>query len=63
MALPEGMLFVELVEVEDGWLWRSDMTCNKPKLGLGCFGKLAVKKINGRMENITGGRETIAWYG
>jgi hypothetical protein len=61
VALPEGMLFVELTKVEDGWLWHSDMIGNKPELGLGYFGRLAVERAKGKMENIIGGWEPIAW--
>jgi hypothetical protein len=45
------MLFVELAKVEDGWLWRSDRTGNKPELELGCFGKFVGERAKGRMEN------------
>jgi hypothetical protein len=55
VALSEGMLFGELTEAEDDWLWHSDMTGNKSKLGLGCFGRLTVEKEKGRMESIGGG--------
>jgi hypothetical protein len=60
VALPEGMLFVELARVVNGWLRHSDMIHNKPGLEFGCFGKLAVKNAKGRMENIAGGRELLA---
>jgi hypothetical protein len=63
VALLEGMLFVELVKVEDGWLWHSDMTGNKPRVRLGCFGRLFVEKAKGKIESIGGGGEAIAWYG
>jgi hypothetical protein len=39
------MLFVGLAKVKDDWLWRSDMIGNKPELGLGYFGRLAVEKV------------------
>jgi hypothetical protein len=54
---------VELVKVVDGWLWHSDMTHNKAKLELGYFGSLVVERAKGRMENIVGGEEPIAWCG
>jgi hypothetical protein len=60
VALPEDILFVELEKVVDGWLWRSDMIGNKPRLEIGCFGRLAVGNVKGKMENIAGGREPIA---
>jgi hypothetical protein len=63
VALPEGMLFVKLVKVEDDWLWCSDMTDNKPELELGCFGRLAAEKVKGKMESISGGEEPTTWYG
>jgi hypothetical protein len=62
-GIARGMLFVKLTNVEDDWLWRSDMTDNKLELGLGCFGRLAAKKMKGMMESIGGGEEPIAWYG
>jgi hypothetical protein len=60
VALPEGMLFVKLAKVEADWLWRSDMTGNMSKLGLGCFGRLAAEKAKGKMESISGGEESTA---
>jgi hypothetical protein len=48
------MLFGEPSEVVGGWLWRNDMTGNRPELGLGCFGSL-VEKARGTMESIAGG--------
>jgi hypothetical protein len=39
------------------------MAGNRPELGLGCFGRLAVEKMKVRMESIVGGREPIAWCG
>jgi hypothetical protein len=61
VALLEDMLFVELAKVMDDWLWHSGMIGNKPRLGLGCFGRLVVGNVKGMMENITGGGEPIAW--
>jgi hypothetical protein len=55
VVLPDGMLFVELAEAEDDWLWHNDMTGNKPELGLGSFGRVAVEKAKGRMDSIVGG--------
>jgi hypothetical protein len=62
VALPEGILFVELAKVEDCWLWHSDMISNKLEPGLGCFRRLAVERANGKMESVGGGGP-IAWYG
>jgi hypothetical protein len=63
VALPGGMLFMELTKVEDNWLWCSCMIGNKPKLGLSYFGRLAVGKGKCKMESIVGGGEPIAWCG
>jgi hypothetical protein len=60
VSLPEDILFVKLMKVVDGWLWRSDITGNRLGLGLGCFGKLVVGNVKGKMENIAGGGEPIA---
>jgi hypothetical protein len=54
------MLFVELAEVVDDWLWRSGMIDNKPGLGLSCFGRLMVGSVKDKMEYITSGGEPIA---
>jgi hypothetical protein len=61
VALLEDMLFVELAKVMDDWLWHSGMIGNKPRLELGCFGRLVVGNVKRMMENITGGGEPIAW--
>jgi hypothetical protein len=63
VALLEGILFVELVKVEDDWLWCSDMIGNKLELGLGYFCRLTVERVNGKIESIGGGGGPIAWYG
>jgi hypothetical protein len=60
VALSEDMLFVELAEVVDDWLWRSGMIDNKPGLGLSCFGRLMVGSVKDKMEYITSGGEPIA---
>jgi hypothetical protein len=49
------MLFAELTNVEDDWLWHNGR--------IGCFGKLAVEEAKDKMENIAGGEEPIAWCG
>jgi hypothetical protein len=54
---------VELVKVEDDWLWHSDMIDNRPEVGLWCFDRLATGEAKGRMENIIGGGEPITWCG
>jgi hypothetical protein len=41
------MLFVELVRVEDDWLWHSDMTVNKPEVGLGYFDRIIAEEARG----------------
>jgi hypothetical protein len=51
VILVEGMLFVELVKAEGGWLWRIGRIGNKSELGLVCFAKLVVERAKGRMEN------------
>jgi hypothetical protein len=61
VELEEGMLFMELTEVEDGWLWRSGMTGSMPEVGFGRLNKLVVKKVKDKMGNIVGGEESIAW--
>jgi hypothetical protein len=57
------MLFMGLAKVEDDWLWYSDMTGNKSKVGLDYFDRLAAGKSKGKMESIGGGEEPTAWYG
>jgi hypothetical protein len=59
VAQLEGMIFGELTEAEDGWLWRSNMAGSKPELGLGCFGRIVVETTKGRMESISGGESTV----
>jgi hypothetical protein len=51
---------VKLMKVVDGWLWHSDIIGNRLGLGLGCFGKLVLGNVKGKMENIAGGGEPIA---
>jgi hypothetical protein len=63
VALPMGTLFMELSKVEDSWLWRSDMTGNKPEVGIGYFGRRVMEKAKGKMQSIDGGGDPIAWYG
>jgi hypothetical protein len=63
VALPEGMLFMELVKARDDWLWRSDMTGNKTVVRLDYFGRIVAKKVMGKMQSIGGGEEPTAWYG
>jgi hypothetical protein len=58
-----GMLFVELVKIEDEWFWHSDMTGNKLEVGLGYFGRIVSEKAKGKMESIDGGEEPTTWYG
>jgi hypothetical protein len=63
VALAECILSVELVKVEDDWLWHSDMTGNMPEVGFGYFGRFGLKNAEGRMGNIAGDAEPIAWCG
>jgi hypothetical protein len=44
VELVEGMLFVELAEAVDGWLWRNGRIDSMLEVVLNCFGKLMVKK-------------------
>jgi hypothetical protein len=55
------MLSVELAKVEDGWLWHSGMTGSLPEVWFGCYDSLVVENAKGRMGNITGSEEPIAW--
>jgi hypothetical protein len=57
------MLFVELAKILDDRLWHSGRIGNMPEVGLGCFGKLVVERVNDRMENIAGSEDPIAWCG
>jgi hypothetical protein len=61
VALVEGMLSMELVEVVDGWLWCGGMIDSMPEVGLGCFSVFVVEKEKDRMVSITGGWESTAW--
>jgi hypothetical protein len=45
--LAEGLLPMELAKVTGGWLWRNGRIDNMPEVGLGCFGRLVVKKNEG----------------
>jgi hypothetical protein len=60
VALSEDMLFVDSAKVMSDWLWHSGTIGKKPRLGLGCFGRLVVRSVKGRMESITGGGKPIA---
>jgi hypothetical protein len=51
VVLVEGMLFLELLGVVDGWLRRSDRIGNKLELGLSCLGKFVMDRAKGRMES------------
>jgi hypothetical protein len=52
---------VELTKVVGDWLWHSDRIGNKLKLGLGCLDEFVVERAKGRLENIGGEAELIAW--
>jgi hypothetical protein len=43
------MLSVELMKVEHGWLWHSGMTGSMVGVGFGCYDRLVVKNVKGRM--------------
>jgi hypothetical protein len=51
VILAEGMLFLELAKVKDGWLWYSGMIGNKSERGIDYFGKVVVETTKGTMEN------------
>jgi hypothetical protein len=61
VAPVRGMLFVELAKIEDGWLWRSCMAGSMPRVGFGCYDRLVVENVKGRIGNIAGGEESIVW--
>jgi hypothetical protein len=61
VALVEGMLSMELVEVVEGWLWCGGMIDSMPEVGLGCFSVFVVEKEKDRMVSIVGGWESTAW--
>jgi hypothetical protein len=46
------MLYVELVKVEDGWLWRSSMTGSMSEVRFGCYDRFVAENVKGRMGNI-----------
>jgi hypothetical protein len=55
------MLSVEMANIEDDWLWRNDMTGSMLGVGFGCYDRIGVENAKGKMENIAGGEELIAW--
>jgi hypothetical protein len=59
----EGMLFMEPVKAVGDWLWHSDRIGNNLELAHGCLGEFVVKRLKGRMENISGEAEPIALCG
>jgi hypothetical protein len=63
VELAEGMLSVELVEVEDGWLWYNGMIDNTLEVGIGCFGEFVVERVKDRTVSIADGWEFTAWSG
>jgi hypothetical protein len=63
VELTEGTLFAELMEAMGNWLWHSDRTNNGPELGLDLFGGLVAERGKGRMGNIDGDGDPIAWCG
>jgi hypothetical protein len=59
----EGMLFMEPVKAVGDWLWHSDRIGNNLELARGCLGEFVVKRLKGRMENISGEAKPIALCG
>jgi hypothetical protein len=57
------MLFMEPVKAVGDWLWHSDRIGNNLELARGCLGEFVVKRLKGRMENISGEAEPIALCG
>jgi hypothetical protein len=55
-----GMLFIELANVEDYWLWHSGMTGNILEVGFDYFGRLGLENAEGMTGNIAGEAEPIA---
>jgi hypothetical protein len=63
VTLAVGMLSVELTKIEDDWLCQSGMTGNMLEIRFGYFGRLGLESVEGRMVNIAGDVEPIAWCG
>jgi hypothetical protein len=55
------MLFVELAKAEDDWLWHNDIIGNKRELEFGCFGRLVMEKVKGKMGSIGGRGHYMVW--
>jgi hypothetical protein len=55
VGLAEGMLSVELAEVEGGWLWCSGMIDSMSEVGLGYFGVFVVERVKDMMVSIASG--------
>jgi hypothetical protein len=55
------ILFVELANVVDDWLWRGGRVDNMVEVGFDYFGKLAVERARDRMGSIADGEGLIAW--
>jgi hypothetical protein len=55
------MLSMELVKVEDGWLWCSGMTGSMPGVDFGCYDRLVAGNGKGRVGNIAVGGEPTVW--
>jgi hypothetical protein len=46
-----------------GWLWCNGIIGNMLEIGFGNFGMLVLDNAEGRMGNVAGDAEPIAWYG
>jgi hypothetical protein len=60
VVLGEGMLFAELMMVDDYWLWHNGRIGSMPEVGFDCFDRVVVEEGKDRMENIIGSEEPIA---
>jgi hypothetical protein len=56
------MLFVEMVKVEDGSLWRSGRIGSMSEVEFTCFGRLVMGRTKDGIWNIVGSEEPTAWW-
>jgi hypothetical protein len=64
MVVAKGRLFVELVKVGGGWLWRSDMVDSRMEVVLGyCLGDFFKERAKGKVGNMAGEVVPIALCG
>jgi hypothetical protein len=61
--LTEGILSLELGKAVGDRLWRNARIDNTSDVGLGYFGKLVVRRVKDKMENIANGEGFTAWCG